>query len=144
MKVSSQCTKAAGSANRVLGMIKRTFTSRDSKIIIPLYKSLIRPQLEYCIQAWHPHLKKDIDILEKVQKRATKSIKGMQHLSYKERLTELHLQSLEYRRVRGDLIEMFKMYKGWSGLKFNEYFEIITNNLMGHSAKIYNIKSKII
>ena len=137
IKVSNQCIKAAASANRTLGMIKRTFTSRSRNIIVPLYKSLIRPHLEFCIQAWRPHLKKDIDILEKIQKRATKCIKGMQCLSYEERLKALQLPSLEYRRVRGDLIEMYKMYKGWSGLKFSDYFETRTNNLRGHTAKIY-------
>jgi len=53
-------------------MIKRTFVNRDSKIILKLYQSLVRPKLEYCVQAWWPYLKKDSDLLEKVEKRATR------------------------------------------------------------------------
>ena len=60
LKVSSQCLKASNTANKTLGMIKRTFTSRNSNVIIPLYKSIVRLHLEYCVQTWQPYLKKDI------------------------------------------------------------------------------------
>lgn len=138
LKVSQQCERASSTANRMLGMIKRTITCRKREVILPLYKSIVRPHLEYCVQAWQPHLIKDIELLEAVQHRATKCITGMLELSYEERLRELKLPSLTYRRIRGDLIEMFKMYKGWSGLKFEEFFTINrTNWLRGHEAKIY-------
>ena len=110
LKVSSQCLKASNTANKRLGMIKRTFTSRNSSVIIPLYKSIVRPHLEYCVQTWRPYLKKDIAVLEKVQHRATKMITNATRLSYEERLKKFNLPSLELRRTRGDLIEMFKMY----------------------------------
>jgi len=64
--------KAAVAANAVLGMIRRTFLCKDKELILQLYKSLIRPRLEYHIQAWRPYLKKDINVLERVQKKATK------------------------------------------------------------------------
>ena len=70
-KPRSQCIAAVKSANKTLGMIKRTFANRDSKIILKLYQSLVRPKVAYCVQAWRPYLKKDIDLLEQVQKRAT-------------------------------------------------------------------------
>ena len=73
-KVSNQCIKAAKKGNQILGLIRRTITCRSKEIIVRLYKSLVRPHLEYCIQAWRPHLVKDIDILEKVQRRATRMI----------------------------------------------------------------------
>ena len=136
MKAGSQCVKAAASGNKVLGLIKRVFASRSKEVILPLYKTIVRPHLEYCVQAWRPFLKKDIELLE-VQHRATKCISGMAGYSYEERLRLLKLPSLEYRRVRGDLIEVYKMYKGWSCLKFEEYFEFNNSNLRGHQAKIF-------
>ena len=66
-----------------------------------LYKSLVRPRLEFCIQAWSPYHKKDIEVLERVQKRATQMVYGYGDLNYKNRLSLLELLSLEKRRVRG-------------------------------------------
>ena len=68
LKFDKQCMKAANAANQVLGMIKRSFSFHDKGIILMLYKTLVRPKLEYCIQVWRPHYKKDIDLLENVQK----------------------------------------------------------------------------
>ena len=112
LKCSKQCTEAVKSANRVFGMIRRTFTYLTQDVFIGLYKSMVRPHLEYCVQAWRPHLIKDIMMLEAVQRRVTKLIPNMQHMSYKERLKNLNLTSLETRRLRGDLIEVFKLVKG--------------------------------
>jgi len=91
-------------------MIKRTFNVRDKDIILSLYKSLVRPHLEFSVQAWRPHFQKDIDLIEGVQRRATKLITSL--ITYEERLRLLNSQTLETRRVRGDLIEVFKMFKG--------------------------------
>ena len=71
MKVSEQCRIAASKGNQVLGMIRRNITYKEKSFIIPLYKAIVRPHLEYCIQAWNPHLRKDVDMLEKIQRRAT-------------------------------------------------------------------------
>ena len=71
VKYRSQCVAATKSANRILGMVSRTFVNKDSKTMLKLYQSLVRPKLEYCVQAWRPYLRKDIDLLEKVLKRAT-------------------------------------------------------------------------
>ena len=65
IKVSEQCRIAASKANQVLGMIRRNITYKDKSLIAPLYKAIVRPHLEYCIQAWSPYLRKDIDMLEK-------------------------------------------------------------------------------
>jgi ribonucleases P/MRP protein subunit RPP40 len=68
LKVAQQCKKAANTANKVLGMINRTIANKEAKILLPLYKSLVRPHLEYCIQVWNPYLHKDIKTLEKFRK----------------------------------------------------------------------------
>ena len=81
MKVSEQCRIAASQGNQILGMIRRNITYKESGLIIPLYKAIVRPHLEYCIQAWIPYLRKDIDMLEKVQRRATKLIPGLIYLN---------------------------------------------------------------
>ena len=74
-----------------------------------LYKTLVRPHLEYCVQAWSPHLKKDIEILESVQRRATRMVNKCRGLSYEERLKVCGLTTLERRREQRDLIETYKL-----------------------------------
>ena len=81
MKVSEQCRIVASKGNQVLGMIRRNITYNEKSLIIPLYKAIVRPHLEYCIQAWNPHLRKDVDMLEKIQRRATKLIPELRDLT---------------------------------------------------------------
>ena len=134
MKVSEQCGIAARKGNQILGLIRRNIAYRDKRLIIPLYISLVRPHLEYCIQAWRPHMRKDIDKLERVQRRATRLISEISQLSYEERLQKCRLTNLETRRIRGDQIEVFKIMHGYERLNKDMFFRIKNNSITrGHS-----------
>jgi len=136
LKVDRQVTSAVKKANRVLGMINKTFVNKNQEIMVKLYKSLVRPHLEYGIQAWRPHFEKDKNALEKVQRRMTRMIADLKDLPYESRLKRIGITTLETRRLRGDLIEMFKIIKGKEDIE-ETYFNRRIGNTRGHEFKLY-------
>jgi len=144
LKASQQCTAACNKANRVLGMMNRTIVYKSKEVLLNLYKSLVRPHVEYCTPVWSPCYQKDKSLIERVQHRFTRMIPGFSKLPYCERLKRLGLWSLEERRNRADLIEVFKMVKGLSGIPMESMFEFsTTKHLRGHELKLNKHRSKL-
>ena len=113
LKFSNHIAEKVNKANQIMGLIRRTFVHLDMYNFNLLYKSLVRPHLEYGNIIWSPFLKSDINLLENTQRRATRFIPNINKLSYHERLEKLDLPTLSYRRFRGSMIETFKILHGY-------------------------------
>ena len=119
LKFERQINNSVRKANNMIRIIKHTFTYLDSKSLSILYKTYIRPHLEYCVQAWSSYLHKDVDKLESVQRSVTKIMLNFKNLPYHQRLAELGLTTLQERRVRGDLIEVYQIVEGIDDISVN-------------------------
>ena len=122
-------------ANGVLFTIKRTLVTRNRETIMPLYKALVRPLVEYAQEVWAPHQRGDIERLEKIQRRATKLIPDISNMSYENRLKSLNLPTLAYRRQRGDMITTYKIVN--QKLKCNLPLMRSHTRTRGHNQKLY-------
>jgi hypothetical protein len=144
LKFSIHCNSIANKANSVVGVMKRAFDFMDRSMFLLLYKALVRPRLEYANSVWNPRLKKDIELLERVQRRATRIVPELKGLSYPERLRALNLPTLVYRRRRGDMIEVFKILRGMENIDSSKFFTIATyGSTRGHELKLFKHEAKL-
>lgn len=145
LKPSRQCLKSAAKARSILAMVARNFRRLDIKSFSLIYKTYIRPHLEFCIQSWSPHLKKDMECLEKVQRAATRLVPQLRGLSYEKRLDKLKLTTLQDRRIRGDIIEAYKLLTGKEKVSYEQFFklQISGHNTRGHSLKLAVQRSRL-
>ena len=150
LKFSHHIQSKINKANKILGCLKHTFKHLTPEIFTMLYKSLVRPHLEYASCIWSPHLKRDQDAIEKVQRRATKLVPELKNLSYSNRLQKLNLPTLKYRRRRADVIEAYRIITSQHTINGNcqctlcpdkQLLELSTNtNTRGHQ---YKLKTQI-
>ena len=128
LKPSLQCTLAANRASAILKQITRAFMYRDRKVFLLLYKQFVRCHLEFAIPAWSPWLVQDIEILERVQKRAVNFIVGLSGRTYEDKLRELKITSLAERRKKFDMVQTFKILNGHDRVDSSIWFKTVGDN----------------
>ncbi|KAK3868645.1 hypothetical protein Pcinc_025986 [Petrolisthes cinctipes] len=144
LKFSGHLAEKIKKANRIVGLIRRTFVTLDESIFKLLYVALVRPHLEYANQVWCPSKKKDISAVEGVQRRATKLLPNLKNLPYPERLRKLGIPTLAYRRSRGDMIETFKIVNGvYDDSVCGGLFVRSDRATRGHGKKLYKQRARL-
>ena len=137
LKFHKQTAAAVKKANMVLGIVKKSFIHLDSTTLPLLYKSLVRPHLEYGNVIWGPYFKEDIKAVEKVQRRATKLVPNLREMSYEDRLRALKLPSLCHRRRRGDMVYTYKILTSKIDLMKEDFFKTSHLKTRGHPYKLF-------
>ena len=126
----------------MLFTVKRCFTYLDGATGMLLFKALVRPILEYAIPAWSPRLIRDIESLEKIQRRATRMMPGLRQFDYSDRLRQLDLPTLVFRRKRGDMIELYKYVHGCYRYERPPCQLTVDRRTRGHNLKIFVTRSR--
>ena len=143
LKPSFNCSKAANKAMSALKLLRLTFCRLTKTNFKFLYNMYIRPHLEHCVQAMGPYLQKDIKALERVQRRATKLVKGLKNKPYEQRLAELKMIPVEERLQRGNLIETFKILSGHTRINPRQFFTRRDEaSTRGHLCKLKKLRAK--
>jgi hypothetical protein len=142
-KSGNNCSRASKSANKIMGLIRRNISNKSAEEMMILYKTLVRPTLEYCGPVWRPYTQKDIVKLEKVQKRYTKMVDGCKNKTYEQRLSRLGILSIEDRFYRADMIQVYNILKD-GGKTFPKNF-LELNNRLGrkNSRKLFKRRSQL-
>jgi ribonucleases P/MRP protein subunit RPP40 len=128
LRPSKQCTESARRANAVLGQISRAFHYRNKYTFIDLYKQYVRPHLEFAVPAWSPWTQGDREVLEKVQRRAVRMVSGLRGTTYEEKLAEIGILTLEERRLQYDLVQTFKIIRGFDKVDLTTWFTLVGDN----------------
>ena len=137
LKFRKQAAAAASKGNQMLALVKRSFACINNVTLPLLYKSLVRPHLEYGNLVWGPFNRADQKLIERVQRRATKLVPELRHLPYQERLRRLNLPSLYHRRRRGDMITIFQIMNGGINMRPDQLFEpAVSAATRGHEMKL--------
>lgn len=136
LKFHANTSAAVKKANRILGLIKKSFASLDETTLPLLYTTMVRPHLEYGNIIWGPHFEEDKKLVEKVQKRATKLIPTLKQHPYRSRLEKLNLPSLAHRRERADMTMCYKIITNKIRLNYGDFFTMNSNITRGHKFKL--------
>ena len=137
LKFRKHASMAAAKAIQVLSIIHRSFALLNDFTLPMLYKTLVRPHLEYGNLVWGPFNRADQKLLERVQRRATRMVTSIRHLPYEERLRRLGLPSLYYRRMRGDMIFMYQLFNGGVDITPEDFFTLAKDGCTrGHPYKV--------
>ena len=137
LKSSSHVSAIVQKAEKCLAVLKKNIVSRNKEVYLKLYKQIVKPQLEYAVYTWNPYFLRDIELIERVQHRATKCVEGMQSKSYADRLTLLGIESLQTRRCFFDLIEVHKILNNLTSLGPDQLFTYdLSQRTRGHNFKL--------
>ena len=137
LSFETHVTKSVSKANRNLGIIHRSFKQMGEEVFVNLHKSLVRPHVEYASVVWNPSCIRDQKLTEGVQRRATKLVTTISELSYEERLRKLGIPTLQHRRLRTDMLQVFKIVQGVDKIDPGHFFTFANDTrTRGHKYKI--------